>query len=161
MSGKRTRIICIGNRFVESDNVGPRVFDCLARRDMPADISLIDGGILGLDLLRLVEDAGRVVFVDTLDGFGPPGCAVVLDPCVALEGLAVEYGHGGGLACLLRMLPAVCGNDLPEIDVVGATAAIGPDVVGQLADMALSIATGERYERGHHTAIDGAQPGTP
>lgn len=161
MSAKSTRIICVGNRFVESDNVGPQVYDCLARRDMPGDVSLIDGGLMGLDLLRFVEGARRVVFVDALDGFAPPGRPVVLDHRAALEERPAGYGHDGGLACLLRMLPAVCGNDLPEIALVGAEPPIESPVVGQLANMALSIATGEKHERGYNTAIDPAQPGAP
>lgn len=156
MSAKSTSIICIGNRFVESDSAGPRVYDCLARRDMPKDMSLIDGGLMGLNLLRFVEGARRVVFVDALDGFAPPGRPVVLDHRTALEERPAGYGHDGGLACLLRMLPGVCGNDMPQIAIVGAESPIGSDVIGQLADIALSIATGERYEWGHNTEIDPA-----
>jgi hydrogenase maturation protease len=158
---KDKRIICVGNRFVDSDDIGPQVYDYLARRDMPGAVSLIDGGLMGLDLLRFVEGARRVVFVDVLHGFAPPGRPVVLDRNMVLEERPTGYGHDGGLACLLRMLPAVCESDLPEIALVGAEPPIGPDVVEQLADMALSIATGERYERERNTAIDAPQPGAP
>ena len=141
------RIICVGNRFVESDEIGPRVYDYLARRGVPGTVSLIDGGLMGLDLVRFVEGARRVVFVDALPGFAPPGRPVVLDCSEALGERPTGYGHDGGLACLLRMLPAVCESRLPEIVVVGAESPIGPDVVEQLGDMALSIATGDSYER--------------
>ncbi len=154
MSAKSTRIICVGNRLVESDNVGPRVYDCLARRDMPGDVSLIDGGLMGLDLLRFVEGVRRVVFVDALHGFAARGRPVVLDHSAALAERPARYGHDDGLAYLLRMLPAVCDSDLPEISLVGAESPIGPDVVEQLADLALSIATRGRYERGTDTAVD-------
>ncbi len=159
--GEGRRIICIGNRFVESDDLGPRVHDYLARQDMPEGVSLIDGGLLGLDLLRFLEGARRVVFVDALRGFAPQGRPVVLDHMSALEAQPARYGHDGGLACLLRMLPAAFGSDLPQIALVGAEPPVGPDVVEQLADMALSIATGERYGRERHTTTDAVQPGTP
>lgn len=159
MSAKNASIICVGNRFVESDNIGPRVYDCLAQRGVPGDVSLIDGGLMGLDLLRFVEGVRRVVFVDALHGFAPPGRPVVLDRCAALEERPTQYGHGDGLACLLRMLPAVCENHLPDITLIGAESPIGPDVVERLADMALSIATRERYEWGPDTGIDTARPG--
>ncbi len=142
MNSMSARIICAGNRLVDRDNVGSKVYDRLARREMPGHVSLIDGGILGLDLLPFVEGARRVVFVDTLDGFAPAGLAVVLDHRTALEERPAAYSHDGGLACLLRLLPAVLGNDLPEIAVVGAGAPVGPEVVEQLADIALGIATG-------------------
>jgi len=161
MSAKGTIILCVGNRLVESDNVGPLVYDCLARRNMPEDVSLIDGGLMGLDLLRFVEGARRVVFVDALHGYAPQGRPVVLDRSTALEERPMAYGHKDGLAYLLRMLPAVCGGDLPEIALVGAESPIEPDNVERLANIALSIATGDRYEWGRDTAIDAVQPGTP
>ncbi len=161
MNPRCTNIICVGNRFVDSDSIGPRVYDSLARREIPEDVSLIDGGLMGLDLLRFVEGARCVIFVDALNGFAPPGRPVVLDHRRALEGWPAMYGHDGGLEYLLRMLPALCGNGLPEIALVGAEWPVHPDVIGQLADIALSIATGENYERGRNGAIDPAQPGTP
>lgn len=114
---------------------------------------------MGLDLLRFVEVARRVVFVDALEGFAPPGRPVVLDHRAVLEERPAHYGHDGGLSYLLRMLPAVCGDELPEIALVGAAPPVGPDVVRQLADMALGIAAGDDYE--HDTTIDPAQPGAP
>jgi len=161
MNAKSASIVCIGNRFVDSDSVGPRVYDFLSHRSMPRGISLIDGGLLGLNLLRFVEGVSRVVFVDALEGFAPVGQPVVLNHSIALEERPVPYGHEGGFAFLLRMLTAVFGDDLPEIVLVGAESPIAPDVVGQLADIALSIATGDRNGRGQITAIDPAQPGTP
>jgi len=159
--GEGRRIICVGNRFVESDDTGPRVYDSLARRDLPSAVSLIDGGLLGLDLLRFVEGARRVVFVDSPHGFAPPGRPVVLDRSVALDEQPAGYGHDGGLACLLRMLSAVYGSDPAEIFLVGAEPPVGPDAVEQLADVALSIATGETYGWERNRAIDAAQPGAP
>ena len=39
------RIICLGNPFLESDSLGPRVFAELAGRELPAEVELIDGGL--------------------------------------------------------------------------------------------------------------------
>jgi hypothetical protein len=88
-----------------------------------------------------VEGAHIVVFVDTLEGFAPPGRPVALDHRTVLDDLPAGYGHGGGLGYLLRMLPSVCGNGLPKIVLLGAEPPIEPDVVGLLADMALRVAT--------------------
>ncbi len=161
MSAKNTAIICIGNRFVNGDDLGPRVYDSLAQREIPGDVLLIDGGLMGLDLLGIVEGLRRVVFVDVLQGFAPPGRPVVLDRAAALAEERIAYGHNGGLTFLLRMLPAVCQSDLPEIALIGAEPPIAPDCVDEIADMAMSIATGEKYGRERSTAIDAAQPGTP
>jgi len=138
----RHRIICVGNRYVPGDDVGPRVYDCLLRRDLPVHVCAVDGGLMGLDLLRFVEGAQRVVFVDALPGFAPPGRTVVLRHRAALEERPAAYGHDGGLACLLRMLPAVCTGELPEIVLVGSEPPADADLIEQLADLSLRIATG-------------------
>ncbi len=98
---------------------------------------------MGLDLLQFVEGAGRVIFVDALHGFGFPGRPVVLGPGTALEDSCPAYGHDDGLGYLLRMIPSVCESELPEIVLLGAEPPVGPEVVKQLAAMALSMATGE------------------
>ncbi len=161
MTAKIATIVCVGNRFAEDDNIGPRVYDLLARRQMPEDVLLIDGGLMGLDLLRFVEGARRVIFVDALHGFAPPGRPVLLDRSAAVAGRPVDFGHNGGLAYLLRMIPAACERDIPEIALVGAEPPVAPEVVGQLAEMALSIATGERHEFERYRSTDAPEPGTP
>ncbi len=140
---KGTAIICIGNRYVDSDDLGPQVYDYLSRRDIPEDVLLVDGGLMGLDLLRFTEGRRRVIFVDVLSGFAPPGRPVLLDRSMALEERPAGFGHDAGLAYLLRMLPAIYGRDLPEIAVIGAEPPIRSDLVAELADLALSTATGE------------------
>jgi hypothetical protein len=86
---------------------------------------------------------------------------VILDPAAALQCQPVSYGHNNGLGYLLRMLPAVCENGLPEIVLIGAEPPVGPEGVDKIGDMALRIAMGERHGRECNTAIDAAQPGTP
>lgn len=141
---KKSRIICVGSRLVESDAIGPHVYDFLARRSLPENVSLMDGGLAGLDLLRYVEGMDCVVFVDSLVGFAPPGCPVVLNRSAAIEEMPAGYAHDGGLTWLLRMLPAVCESDLPEVAIVGAEWPVTPEVAEQLAETALNIATGDR-----------------
>ena len=157
---KKSRIICVGSRLVESDAIGPHVHDFLARRSLPENVSLMDGGLAGLDLLRYLEGVDCVVFVDSLVGFAPPGCPVVLDHGAAMEEMPAGYAHDGGLSWLLRLLPAVCENDLPEIAIVGAEWPVKPEVVEQLAETALNIATGDRYGREFETRLRVVQSGT-
>ncbi len=81
-----------------------------------------------------------------------------------VEVLSTSESGVGGLKEVIALIEgdrAACESDLPEIALVGAEPPIGPDVVEQLADMALSIATGERYGRERNTAIDAPQPGAP
>lgn len=134
-------VICLGNRYVPGDDIGCRVFDRLAGAGeaTDADIDVIDGGLAGLDLLRLIEGRRRVVFVDAVSGLAADGEIVVMDRA-AVAAHAGSYGHGAGLPYLLHMLPRVCAAPLPEIALVGAAGAPDAATVRMLAARSLEIA---------------------
>lgn len=136
------RIICIGNRYCAADCAGALVHDRLAERDLPAGTEVIDGGLAGLGLLGLVEDADRVIFVDQVVGFAEPPGVVVLGPGAISESGATKYGHSGGLAYLLSVLPVVCTTLLPEIAIVGIEGQPDAGALDRAADLALELAAG-------------------
>ena len=116
------RIICIGNRYVPGDDAGPRVYDYLSRQTLPERVELIDGGLAGLNLLRFIENSRRVIFVDSVSGFGEPGQVVRLRLPLEKqpdEPASIRYDHAAGLQYLLEALPAVLESELPEIVVLG------------------------------------------
>lgn len=43
---------------------------------VPAEVVLVDGGTWGMNLLPVIEDAGRVLLLDAIDADGPPGTLV-------------------------------------------------------------------------------------
>lgn len=114
-----TAIVCLGNRFAPGDDIGCRVHDHLAGTPLPAEVALIDGGLCGLDLLRVIEGRRRVVFADAVTGLAAIDEIVVLSRA-EVAAYAESYGHGAGLPYLLRLLPQVCAAPLPEIALVGA-----------------------------------------
>ncbi len=77
--------IGVGNVLLTDDAVGVRVIEALrakAARDpmaLPPDTELVDGGTLGLDLLRVVDGARGVVFVDAVRTGAPAGTVTALD----------------------------------------------------------------------------------
>ena len=111
------RIICIGNRHVPEDSAGFKVFSRLSKMTLDGDIEIVDGGLGGLDLIRFVEGAKSVVFVDSIAGFGKGTMVLSSDQVAALAD--AEFSHRAGLPYLLRVLPAVCDGPLPEIKIVG------------------------------------------
>jgi len=139
------RIICIGNRYAAQDAAGPAVYDHLRRLQLPAGLELIDGGLAGLDLLRYLEDAELVVFVDSVSGFGAPNTVLIL----AEEEVAVlassRYDHSAGLAYLLRILPEVCEGVLPQVRLIGIEGDPDQAAIGEAATLALKIAGGSGY----------------
>lgn len=139
----RATIICIGNRFVSEDAAGLLVYDRLqAMQPLPAGIELVEGGLAGLNLLPLLEQGGRVVFVDAVAGFGRPGEIVLLDRQEIL-GTAGEFrfDHEAGLPYVLAVLPGVCEGELPEeIVLLGLEGECPPSTIEQAAGMSLAVA---------------------
>ena len=132
-------VICLGNRYIPGDDLGCRVFDYLAGISTPPDIEVIDGGLCGLDLLRLVEGKTRVVFADAVVGIAEAGTIVVLNREEVAD-YAGCYGHSAGLPYLLRLLPQLCPPPLPEITLVGAQGAVDEHTVRILAQRCMEIA---------------------
>jgi hydrogenase maturation protease len=134
------RIVCVGNRYVPDDDVGARVHELLAGAALPAGVELVDGGLGGLDLLRFVEDAERVVFVDALRGHGATGRILLLEGAELLGGGEPRYGHSGGLDYLVGLLPALCGAALPQLVLIGFEGRADDSTVSAMAEMALRLA---------------------
>ena len=137
-------IICIGNRFVPGDAAGIKVFDRLQKmHPFPCGVKVIEGGMAGLNLLPLLEQGGRVVFVDAVAGFTRPGEIVLLSHQEIMETeRADHFNHGTGLSYLFTVLPRVCDGKLPEeIVLVGLEGEPNLQMVEQAAIMSVAIAT--------------------
>lgn len=79
MNNGGTVVIGLGNPLMGDDGLGIAVARrLLARRDLPEDVQVVDGGTWGLNLLPVIEDAQRVVLVDAIDVAAPPGTLVRL-----------------------------------------------------------------------------------
>ncbi len=147
------RIVCVGNRLIPGDDLGPRVFDHLTRHPLPESVEVIDGGLQGLDLLRYFEGIDRVVIVDALRGFGPEKKVLVLDGMEAVRTMDVAYSHANGLAFLLKMLPHVLEHGLPEIVLVGGEGRVTASRVKTVAQTSLRVALEHTVRR--RESVDG------
>ena len=137
------RIICIGNRHRPEDLAGPAVCDLIQRGPIPEDVEVVDGGLASLNLLRYLDGAERIVFVDQVEGFARPGQVVILDAQDAAAGAADSYDHAGGLPYLLRLLPAVREAPLPQIVIVGIERQADGKALDSAAALALELAMGD------------------
>ena len=115
-------------------------YDLLSERPLPRDVEIVDGGLAGLNLLRFVEDAERVVFVDAVAGFSPVGGIVILDMDEAARRADGEFDHGAGLSYLLRMLPHVVVGRVPEIFLVGIEGVPDKDIIARAAETSVMLA---------------------
>lgn len=135
------RIICVGNRYADSDDFGPRVYDALAVMPIPVDVDVLDGGIKGLDLLRHLEDAHRVVFVDALHGFNHQDGIIVLSAAEVADQCVSGFDHAAGLPYLLKLVPAVLDSPPPAVTVIGYEGIASAQTVNAAAQLALRLAT--------------------
>lgn len=135
-------IICLGNRYDPRDAAGPFVYDRLAAAAPVPDVALVDGGLCGLDLLRFVDGAERVVFVDSVSGYGNPGEVMLLDAAEIAASAAGAFDHAAGLPYLLRVAPLVCERPPAEILVVGLEGEPDGSALDAAARMASALAEG-------------------
>ena len=140
------RIICIGNRYAAEDAAGPAVYDHLRRLPLPPGLELIDGGLAGLDLLRYLEGAELVVFVDSVSGFGDRSTVLILAEEEVAALANSRYDHSAGLAYLLRILPEVCEGALPQVKLIGIEGHPDQAAIHEAAALALKIVGGNGYE---------------
>jgi hydrogenase maturation protease len=115
----KTLVLGLGNVLLQDEGVGVRVIERLqAAYAFPNDVTVLDGGTLGLDLLHVLEESDRAVVVDAVKAAKEPGALVrlrnaeipaFLGPKVSphqvglqdLLGLAQLRGHFPGEVILL------------------------------------------------------------
>jgi hydrogenase maturation protease len=111
-----TVVVGIGNLLRTDDGLGVHAIKKLQSDSrVPADISLIDGGTFGIELLGYLEGCSRLLLLDAIDVGERPGTMVRMAG-VELHGLPCGASvHQLGVADLLATLPLV--SDMPR-DVV-------------------------------------------
>ena len=75
----RILVLGIGNVLMNDDAAGVRVVQALAEKySFPEEVTLLDGGTLGLDLLPELEGVDRLLVVDAVETGGATGSLVRL-----------------------------------------------------------------------------------
>ena len=60
------RVICCGNPFRGDDAAGLEVFRYLKKESFPGHVEIIEGGILGINLLPLFDGCDGLILVDSV-----------------------------------------------------------------------------------------------
>jgi hydrogenase maturation protease len=75
-----TVVIGLGNPLLADDGVGLEVLSRLARTyDCGPDVELEDGGTWGMNLLPIIEQSERVLFVDAIRSGAAPGTVLRIE----------------------------------------------------------------------------------
>ena len=84
-----TVVVGVGNTILSDDGAGVHAARLLQRDPrVPAGVTILDGGTLGLELLPYVSDASRVLFLDAVDLGEEPGTRARMtgDDLLAISG---------------------------------------------------------------------------
>lgn len=116
---KRIVIIGVGNLLLGDEGIGIHVVEELSKRNLPANVEVIDGGTGGVALLSLMEGAGKVIIVDAVLGGNSPGKIYVLDAERLMKGVVKFISlHEMDLLSTL-MIGRELGKLPPELILVG------------------------------------------
>jgi len=74
MNTEHVMIMGVGNILFSDEGFGIRVVEALQQRyDFPENVSVIDGGVLGINLMGIIADADQLIVVDVIRNKGNPG----------------------------------------------------------------------------------------
>lgn len=113
-------IIGLGNLLLSDEGIGVHIVSELSKMyDLPEEISLLDGGTLGLDLLPLIEGKEKIIFIDAADLKKEPGSVAVIEDEKLPSFLAPKLSlHHVGLADLL-FASSFQGNHPAKVILIG------------------------------------------
>lgn len=144
-------VLGLGNTIMTDDGFGVRVVETLSSRyRFHGDVSLLDGGTLGLDLLPHLEEIERLLIIDALQMQATPGTVFRLEGQEVPRAFASKLSvHQMGVQDLLAV-SELMGHLPPELVVWGVqpeniemgteltatvAAAVDPVVTGVVAEL--------------------------
>lgn len=140
-------LVGIGNILMSDDGIGVRAIELLSERyRFPEEVTVLDGGTLGLSLLPHVQNVDRLIVIDAVDTGSPPGTLVRLageEIPRALESKLSPHQLGLkdllGVASLLGCAPGetvICGVQPASVQM-GMD--LSPSVQAQLESLVESV----------------------
>jgi hydrogenase maturation protease len=74
MKEKRITIMGVGNILFTDEGVGVRVLEMLTEQyDFPSNVAIVDGGVLGMNLLGTISEADHLIVIDAVRNGQEPG----------------------------------------------------------------------------------------
>ncbi|SFL32817.1 HyaD/HybD family hydrogenase maturation endopeptidase [Pelosinus propionicus] len=71
---KQITVLGVGNILMQDEGFGVRVVEQLLKQySFPRNVQILDGGTLGMELLRFLIETDKLILVDAVAGSLPPG----------------------------------------------------------------------------------------
>lgn len=139
MKKERITILGVGNILFSDEGFGVRVVEKLDELyQFPENVSLIDGGVLGLNLLGIISEADRLIVIDAVRNQGEAGSMYRIEKEAIPERIRAKNSlHQVDLLEALTLCQAL--DKVPETVIFG----IEPKDIETLSDI-LTPVTSEK-----------------
>jgi hydrogenase maturation protease len=101
------KVFFIGNTLGGDDGIGPYLYNELKDNPKLNDFTLMEMGVIGIDLISYIEENDKVIIVDAVKSNRKPGEVFVLDEDAISKDISIYSLHDLGVeqtASLLRKL---------------------------------------------------------
>jgi hydrogenase maturation protease len=132
---KHILILGIGNILMKDDGIGVRVVQRIKDKDLPPDVEVMDGGVLGLNLMYYIEGRKKVIVIDAVNVGNPPGTIYRFTEEALLEKKELlRSAHGVDFYDVIKTA-ALLGTKPDEVVFLG----IEPEVVEEGMELSPSL----------------------
>ena len=102
---RRILVLGLGNILLQDEGLGVRAVERMAARyRLPPDVQVVDGGVMGLDLLPYLEGVSHLLIIDAVQIGQPAGSLVRLEGEAIPAALQVKMSmHQVGLQELMAL----------------------------------------------------------
>lgn len=114
-----TVVVGVSNAVLSGDGFGVHAARALMRDPrLRSGIAILDGGMLGLELLERIADANRILFLDEVHSGIAPGAVIRMTGGDLFDTITERSVHQAGIADLMAAL-ALVSNRNTEVVVLG------------------------------------------
>ena len=114
-----TVVLGVGNILLSDEGFGVRVVEALSKRfHFPESVDVLDGGTLGIELMRFLDGAERLILIDAIHGTEPGSFRILRGEEVRLYFQEKVSLHEMGIQEVLASL-VVMERPIKEIVVIG------------------------------------------
>lgn len=113
-------VLGIGNTILTDEGFGVRVVEYLQENyKFPANVQLIDGGTLGVELQHFIVGTQKLLIIDSIDGGAVAGTTFHLHGDEILNHFTQKISaHEIGIQDILTMLE-ITGKKIPRVELLG------------------------------------------
>jgi hydrogenase maturation protease len=115
----RALVLGVGNILMQDEGIGVRTVEWLQAHCSSANVEMLDGGTMGLDLLHYLQGIDHLLILDAVESGNPPGKITTLtgEDVPAFLGMKISP-HQIGVQDLLATAQLM-GYTPPEVMILG------------------------------------------